>query len=98
MSGVELKDFKNLARRASELERTTGADASSVIFTWARDTGDYATASMAVRALYRSTGARKELRQLLDLNVDVAAASESDRSMLRCVYGDRMQNEAVSGH
>jgi Zn-dependent peptidase ImmA (M78 family) len=98
LSTVEIKDFKDLARRASELERVAGADASAVIFTWARQTGDYATATMAVRALYRSTGARKELRQLLDLHVNVGGAPETDRALLRCVHGDRNENEAAGGH
>lgn len=97
LSVSDIKDFKDLARRASELERTAGADASAVIFTWARRTGDYAMASMAVRALYRNTGARKELRQLLDAHVDVADASETDRFLLRCVHGDRTENEATGG-
>jgi Zn-dependent peptidase ImmA (M78 family) len=88
LSEVGLKDFKDLARRASELERTLGADASAVIFTWARNTGDYATATMAVRALYRSTGAQKQLRRLFDRYVEVAAAPETDQFLLRCVHAD----------
>lgn len=50
-----LRDFKDLARRASEIERANGADASAAVFEWARRTGDYATATMAVKALYRNT-------------------------------------------
>jgi hypothetical protein len=95
---VGSKDFKDLARRASELERTVGADASSVIFAWARQSGDYATATLAVKALYRHTGARKQLRQLFDLHVDLAAAAETDRALLRCVHGDRAPDEAAGGH
>lgn len=90
-----VKDFKLLARRASELERGVGADASAVIFAWARRTGDYATAAMAVKALYRSTGARKQLRRLLDRHVDLAAAADTDRALLRCVHGDSSIDEAA---
>jgi Zn-dependent peptidase ImmA (M78 family) len=92
------RDYKELARRASEIERAAGADASAVIFSWARQTGDYATATMAVRALYRSSGARKELRRLFDAYVDVAAASETDQALLRCVHRDLTTNEAAGGH
>ena len=89
VDGVGSKDFKELARQASDLERTAGADASSVIFSWARRTGDYATATMAVKALYRSTGARKQVRELFDRHVDLGAATETDRTLLLCVHGER---------
>jgi len=83
---VDGASFKELARRASEIERTTGADASAVIFAWARRTGDYTKATMAVKALYRGAGARRQLRRLFDLHVDLVGATESDRALLRCVY------------
>lgn len=88
-------DFRELAHRAADLERTTGTDASSVIFTWARRTGDYATATMAVKALYRAVGARKQLRQAFDRHVDLATAAETDRALLRCIYGEPERNEAT---
>jgi hypothetical protein len=75
-------DFKDLARQASSIERGSGADASAVIFAWARRTGDYATATMAVKALYRNVGARRQLRDLFAQHVDVAGASETDRALL----------------
>lgn len=92
---VDGANFKELARRASKVEARTGADASTVIFAWARRTGDYATATMAVRALYRHLGARRHLRELFDRHVDLSAAAETDRALLRCVYGDPERNEAV---
>ncbi len=92
---VDGGSFKELARMAAEIERGTGADASAVIFAWARRTGDYAKATMAVKALYRGGGARGQLRQLFDRYVDLDAATESDRALLRCVYGDPERDEAA---
>ncbi|MBI2571907.1 MAG: hypothetical protein HYV63_33265 [Candidatus Schekmanbacteria bacterium] len=92
---VDGGSFKELARMAAEIERTTGADASAVIFAWARRTGDYAKATMAVKALYRGSGARRQLRQIFDRYVDLDAAAESDRALLRCVYGDPERDEAA---
>lgn len=94
LSGT-IKDFKDLARLASNVERTNGADASAVIFAWARRTDDYATATMAVKALYRSTGARKLLRHAFDSHVDIAAAAETDRALLHCVHGASTLDEAA---
>jgi hypothetical protein len=95
VEGIGSRDFKDLARQASHIERTAGADASSVIFSWARRTGDYATATMAVKALYRSTGAQKQLHQLFDRHVDLAAAAETDRALLLCVHGESALDEAA---
>jgi len=92
---IDAGTFKDLARGASERERETGADASMVIFAWARRTGDYAMATMAVKALYRHLGARQHLHELFDRHVDVSAAAETDRALLRCVYDDPEPNEAV---
>lgn len=93
--GIQATGFKDLAREASEIERKTGADASAVIFAWARMTGDYTTAAMAVRALYRHVGARRQLREMFDRYVVVSAAAETDRALLRCVYGDPELYEAT---
>jgi Zn-dependent peptidase ImmA (M78 family) len=82
---LQFVNFKELAQKASEFERSTGADASSVAFAWARQTGDYATATMAVKALYRASGARKQLQRIFEERVDVAGAPETDRDLLRCV-------------
>lgn len=92
---AEGADFKELAKQAYDIERASGADASAIIYSWARQTGDYATASMAVKALYRSTGARQQLRSVFDKYIDLNAATESDRDLLRCVHGDPEQDEAA---
>ena len=85
--------YKQIAEQADQIEQGTGADASLIIFNWARQTLDYTTASMAVKALYVSVGARQNLRRHFDHHVNLDAASETDRALLRCVYGDPEINE-----
>lgn len=85
---VDAADFRQLANGAAQLERATGVDAGLIAFAWAARTGDYATAAMAVRALYRNVGARRLLRKYFDRYVDLGAANETDRDLLRCVAGD----------
>lgn len=92
---VASRDFKNLARQALGLEKETGADASSVIYSWARRTGDYVAATMAVKALYRNAGAQKELQRLLAEHVDFESAAETDRSLLLCVRRESALDEAA---
>ena len=81
-------DFRELAQQAVNLERNIGAEASTIISAWARHTGEYATATMAAKALYRGVGARNTLRDHFRRHVDINAATETDRSLLRCIYGD----------
>jgi hypothetical protein len=87
-------DFKQIAEQADQIEQETGADASFIIFSWARQTQDYTAASMAVKALYGDTGARRKLRRYFDQYVNLDDASETDRVLLRCVYGDSEIDEA----
>ena len=88
------RDFKNLARQAGQLERESGADASTLIFAWARKTGDYATATLAVKALYRNVGARRQLREHFAQRVNVTDANETDRALLLlCAPAARTVNE-----
>jgi Zn-dependent peptidase ImmA (M78 family) len=84
---------KDLATEANELEGKTGVGASTLIFEWASRTKDYKTATLAVQALYLGSGARRHLRTLFDQHVDTETASESDRSLLRCIYGDPEADE-----
>lgn len=98
VSDITGANYKDLARRAVELERSTGANASTLIFAWARRSPNpvnYQTATMAVKALYKSTGARKQLRQLFDKHVDLTSATETDRGLLRCVFGEPEPHEAA---
>ena len=92
---VASANFRQLANSAVQIEGETGADASIIIFSWAWRTGDYVKASMAVKALYRAVGARQQLRQHFDRHVDLDAATESDRALLRCVYGEPERDAAA---
>jgi IrrE N-terminal-like domain len=85
---IQADDFRQLARRALELEHQTQVDSSLIIFTWAARTLDYGTATRAVNALYRGTGAKRLLRHYFDRHVDLDSASETDRALLSCVRGD----------
>lgn len=78
---------KELASKAAAIERETGADAGALIWSWARKSDDYLSAVLAVKALYRARGARKSLRRYFEQHVDLDAAAESDRALLRCVFG-----------
>ncbi len=91
----EQLDAKGLAQRAVDLESQTGVDAGFLIFGWAASTLNYAEASMAVKALYRSVGARRCVRRLFDEYVDPSSAAESDRALLRCVYGGPLPSAAA---
>jgi hypothetical protein len=48
-----------------------------------------------VKALYRNVGARKELVQAFLRHVDIAAAAETDRDLLRCVQGESALHETA---
>lgn len=87
--------FKNLASEAFKMERDLGVDAGVLIASWARRSGDFQTATMATKALYRSSGARLLLRRHFDLHVCLEEASESDRALLRCIFMDPSDDEAA---
>lgn len=90
--------FKDLARHAVNIQRQTGANASTLIFAWARRMGTtecYQKATQAVKALYLNNGGRRQLRELFDQHVDLTAATETDRALLRCVYGEPERHEAT---
>lgn len=88
--------FRTLASQAIQYERERGVDAGAVIFAWARRTGDYAKAAMAIKALYRAAGAQRAVRRHFEQYVDLDSATESDRALLRCVHGDPERNETAS--
>ena len=86
------KDYRQLAQSAADFEGETGVDASMIIYAWASRTSNYAQASMATKALYRASGARRQLRNHFESNVNIREASETDRALLRCVYGIHERN------
>lgn len=91
--GVRVPDFqasqhKELATKAGSLEKTLGVDASTIVWAWARKSGNYALATMAANALYRTKGGKRLLRKHFDQQVDVSTVSDSDRTLLRCLHGD----------
>ena len=89
------REFKEIAKGAAEQERSTGIDAGIIIAAWASRTRDYAKATMALKALYRSSGARQKISRIFNSRVDVASATETDRNLLRCVYGESNLYETV---
>jgi Zn-dependent peptidase ImmA (M78 family) len=94
---VDASGFKDLAQKAAQLERDSGVDASAVIFSWARRSGDYQTAVMAAKALYRTRGGKRTLRSNLDKHLRLDDASDSDRALLRCLSGDPERDAATAG-
>lgn len=85
-------DYRQIANEAARHESQTGADATTIIYSWARRSGDYRTATMAVKALYRASGGRALLREFFDQHVDLDSATDTDQQLLRCVYGNRGTN------
>jgi Zn-dependent peptidase ImmA (M78 family) len=94
---VRASGFKDLAQKAATIEKEHGVDASAVIWTWARRTGDYAKATMAAQALYRTRGGKRAIRMHLDTHLELDDASDSDRALLRCLCGDPERHAAAAG-
>ncbi|MCK6575230.1 ImmA/IrrE family metallo-endopeptidase [Myxococcota bacterium] len=89
-------DFRSLAAVCAFAGKPHGADPAALAWAWAERTKEFQTASMAVQALYRARGGKRILRELVDENLNLGDAAESDRSLLRCLYGDPERN-ATSG-
>lgn len=84
---IDGENYRALAKSAADFEKREGADAGALLFSWARRTSEYPTAALALRALYQHQGARNRLRAYFDHYVDVESSSDTDRGLLRCVYG-----------
>ncbi|WP_419949985.1 hypothetical protein [Candidatus Palauibacter sp.] len=96
-SSSALGNFKDLATQAAAAARETGVDAGSIIFSWARTTGDYATAIRATKALYLAAGATRILRQYFNRFVDVEGASQTDQELMRAIVpGSPLSADASS--
>lgn len=84
--------FKQLATQASVVGRASGLDAGALIWAWSVKTRRFAIGIQALKAAYKYLGGARTLRGQFDKYVDLAAASESDRALLRCVKGDPERN------
>jgi Zn-dependent peptidase ImmA (M78 family) len=93
---IQASQYKELAIKAAEAEKTLGVDASSVVWAWARKNGNYGLATRAAQALYRTKGGKRILRLQFDQHVDLDATSDSDRTLLRCLHGDPQSDAAAS--
>ena len=91
-----LGNFRELANQAAAVARDTGVDAGAIIFSWARTTGDYLTATRATKALYLATGATRVLRQYFKRFVDVEGASLSDQELMRVIVPEPPLNADAS--
>ena len=89
--------FKELAQKAAAIEQGRGVDASAVVWSWARRSGDYQTAMMAAKALYRTRGGKRAIRAYADRYLKLDEASDSDRALLRCMSGDPEHDAAAAG-
>lgn len=94
---VSATGFRDLAQKAVEIEQGSGVDASAVVWSWARRSGDYQTAMMAAKALYRTRGGKRAIRTYVDRYLKLDEASDSDRALLRCMSGDPERDAAAAG-
>jgi len=82
---IQATEFKAIAIEASRLEKAHGIDAGALIFRSVKKYG-YLTATQAVKALYRGSGARDLVLKYLNDFVNYETANESDQALLRCIY------------
>lgn len=83
---------KDLASQALEVEKEHRIDAALVIRGWGKRHNEHMLATQAVHALYRMKGGKRAIREEFDRHVDLSGASESDRALLRCLYGEPERN------
>jgi hypothetical protein len=93
---VRASGFRELALKAAAVEKEDDIDASAVVWAWARRTGNYAMATMASQALYRTKGGKRTLRESITRNLRFDDASDSDRALLRCLAGDPERDTPAS--
>ena len=90
--GKELPDAirgtpREVATRAEQVGLELGLDPGVLVWSWASRLKDYKLAELAFKALFQA-GGLQILRGLFDQYVDLEAAAETDRALLRCVFGD----------
>lgn len=98
---LEDADPKDLARQALVVEQSAQIDAALVVHWWAKSHAEsgskvYARAALAREAMYRHTLGKRRLREAFDEHIDLEAASESDRALLRCLFLDPERD--ATGH
>lgn len=90
--GAIRTDFKRLAQHASLVGRERGLEVGSLIWSWTIKTKEFGVGVQALKATYKHLGGARAIRAQFDQHVDLSAASESDRALLRCVKGDPDRN------
>ena len=85
VSGGDHREWANLAWAD---EKARSIDAGVSIWAWANRTHDFQTGELALKALYRAQGGQRILRDAFDQYVDAESASETDQSLLKCVFLD----------
>lgn len=95
---LEATAHVDAAREAARIEAESGVDAGVTLFGWAKRRGDYNAATLAARALYRASGARRLLREHFERWVDLDGASETDRALLRCVLAQPALDASADRH
>lgn len=93
-SGAARTDFRRLAQAAALAARSSSIDLGSLIWFWTTKTREFPTGMLALKAVYRHLGGDRIIRAKFDEYVDLSAASDTDRALLRCVKGDPERNAA----
>lgn len=91
-------DFQELAQRAHDVETAQQIEAGFLINTWANTKQEFALGQLALKALWRDRGGQKILRSAAEQHMQFDEASESDRQLLRCLYGEPDRDEAGRRH
>ena len=73
--------------RAERVGRELDVDPGVLVWSWASRLHDFKLGELAFNALFQA-GGLQVLRGLFDEHVNLEDASETDRSLLRCVFGD----------
>jgi hypothetical protein len=89
-------DWREVANCAAAFEAAHGVDAGTVVWSWAARTQHFLEGQMALKALYRSQGGQRILRDLFERHVNVEAASETDLDLLGCVSGGVQRDAPAS--
>lgn len=92
------RSFQDLAQQAYEVEMSQQIDAGFLINAWSNAEQKFAYGQQALKALWRDRGGQRILRSATERHVLFDQASESDRQLLRCLYGEPDRDEAGRRH